>query len=206
MYYKARSGIVAYDGSLPAEISAPLGDESYDRARAGWLGNKYYVSMRDSKGEFHLFVYDTKRATWHREDEVEAVAFCNRRGDLYFIDYNDGQIKTVRGLDPMNVSEHEPVEWEAVTGIIGTDSPDKKYISRLDVRMKLDIDAEVNIFAEYDSSGEWEHLFNMTGVDLKSFAVPVKPKRCDHLRLKITGKGDAKIFSICKMIENGSDV
>ena len=45
----------------------------------------------------------------------------------------------------------------------------------------------------------------MTGVDLKSFAVPIKPKRCDHMRLKIVGEGEAKIFSICKTVEWGSD-
>lgn len=204
LYYKARSGVVAYDGSLPMEISAALGDEIYDRARAGWLGNKYYVSMRDSKGEFHLFVYDTKRAMWHREDSTEAVAFCNRRGDLYYIDYADKQIKAVRGVDCTSFEENN-IAWEAITGIIGTDSPDKKYISRIDVRMKLEPGAVVSFFAEYDSSGEWEHLFNMTGVDLKSFAVPVRPQRCDHMRLKIHGNGNAKIFSICKTIEGGSD-
>ena len=202
VYYKARSGIVAYDGSLPAEISSALGDESYDRAVAGWLGNKYYVSMRDSGGEYHLFVYDTKKGMWHREDATEAVTFCNCRGDLYFIDYADKQIKTVRGT---GTPDTNPIEWETVTGVIGTDSPDKKYISRLDVRMKLEPGAVVSFLAEYDSSGEWELLFNMTGRDLRSFAVPVRPKRCDHLRLKINGVGDSKIYSICKTVEWGSD-
>lgn len=202
MYYKARSGVVAYDGSLPMEISSALGDEQYSRAVAGYLGNKYYISMCDSKGEYHLFVYDTKRATWHREDSTQAVAFCNRRGDLYYIDSDTNYIVSVNGD---GVVDPNPVEWEVISGLIGVDSPDKKYISCLDIRMKLDVGAVVSFFAEYDSSGEWEHLFNMTGNSVKSFAVPVRPKRCDHLRLKIIGVGDAKIFSICKTIEGGSN-
>ena len=100
----------------------------------------------------------------------------------------------------------ERVRWEAVTGVIGTDSPDKKYISRMDVRMKLDVGARVSIYAEYDSEGEWEFLYSATGQNLQSFAVPIKPRRCDHLRLKIMGIGKAKIYSICKTIEMGSDV
>jgi hypothetical protein len=84
--------------------------------------------------------------------------------------------------------------------------PDKKYISRLDVRMLLNVGASVFIYAEYDSSGAWELLHSMNGLSLRSFAIPIKPKRCDHLRLKIVGRGDAKIFSICKTIEQGSDV
>jgi hypothetical protein len=76
----------------------------------------------------------------------------------------------------------------------------------MDVRMKLEVGARVTFYVEYDSSGEWEYLFAMTGKNLQSFAVPIRPQRCDHLRLRIIGEGDAKIFSICKTIEWGSDV
>ena len=203
LYYKSRSGIMAYDGSLPAEVSAALGDKSYSDARAGYLGNKYYVSMKDDDTkEYNLFVLDTKKGMWHKEDDTEAVMFSNCRGDLYYIDYNGDCVKTVKGTVG---AEEEEFEWETVSGLIGTDSPDKKYISRLDVRMKLVPGAVVSFYADYDSLGSWEHLFTMTGVDLKSFAVPIKPKRCDHMRLRIVGRGEAKIFSIYKNIEWGSD-
>lgn len=203
LYYKARTGICAYDGSLPTEISSALGDMSYSKAVAGYLGNKYYVSMCDVSGSYHLFVYDSLKRMWHREDNTEVIAFCNCRGDLYYIDWADNQIKTVRGT---GVTETKAINWEAVTGVIGTDSPDKKYISRLDVRMLLEVGAKASFYVEYDSSGEWEFLFDMTGVKLKSFSVPIRPQRCDHLRLKIMGVGDAKIYSICKTIEWGSDL
>lgn len=203
LYYKARSGVCSYDGSLPVEVSSALGEMTYHNAVAGSLGNKYYISMSDANGEYHLFVYDTLKGMWHREDDTEAVAFCNCRGDLYYIDHADNNIKTVRGT---GARETDPIKWEAVTGIIGTNSPDKKYISRMDVRMSLAVGARVSFFAEYDSSGEWEYLFTMDGVKLRTFAAPIRPKRCDHLRLKIIGCGEAKIYSICKTTEQGSDV
>lgn len=203
LYYKSRSGVCAYDGSLPMEVSSALGDEIYNNAVAGVLGNKYYISMSDTNGIYHIFAYDTKRAVWHKEDETRVVQFENCRGDLYFIDYGTNQIFTVGGTG-VNMEESD-VEWEVVTGTLGTDSPDKKYISRIDVRMLLEIGAKVSFYAEYDSSGEWTHLFNMDGRTLKSFSVPVRPKRCDHMRLKITGKGNVKIYSLCKSIEWGSD-
>ena len=203
LFYKARSGICAYDGSLPMEVSSALGDITYGNATAGALGNKYYTSMSDTSGVYHLFVYDAVKGMWHREDDVEALAFCYCRGDLYFIDYDDNSIKTIKGTGTPDSSK---IEWMAVTGIIGTDSPDKKYISRMDVRMLLEVGTEVMFLVEYDSSGEWKHLFTMTGTSLRTFAVPIRPQRCDHLRLKILGKGDAKIYSICKTIEQGSDV
>lgn len=203
LFYKARSAVCAYDGSLPVEMSAALGDVTYSDAVAGSLGNKYYISMMDANGKYNLFVYDTLRGMWHREDDTQAVEFCNCRGDLYFIDYADKQIKTVRGT---GVPDPAKIKWEAVTGIIGTDSPDKKYISRLDVRLSLTYGSRVFFFIQYDSTSGWEQLSTMVGTTVKSFPVSIKPKRCDHLRLKIVGEGDAKIFSICKTIEQGSDI
>ena len=203
LYYKSRTGVCAYDGSLPMEISSALGDTSYYNAVAGVLGNKYYISMGDVNERYHLFVYDTLKGMWHKEDDTQATTFCNCRGDLFYIDYADNQIKSIKGD---GVPENDPVKWEAVTGIIGTDSPDKKYISRMEVRMALQVGTRVMFSIEYDSSGEWEHLFTMAGTNLRSFAVPIRPKRCDHLRLRIEGVGEAKIYSICKTIEQGSDV
>lgn len=203
LYYKSRTSVCCYDGSLPTEISAALGDIVYHGAVAGTVGSKYYISMADSKEKYHLFVYDTQKGMWHREDNTKAVEFCNCRGELFYIDHADNQIKTVKGTGIVDAS---PVKWEAVTGVIGTESPDKKYISRLDVRMKLTLGARVYFFVQYDSAGEWEQLYAMNGVTLKSFPVSIRPRRCDHLRLKIVGEGEAKIYSICKTIEQGSDL
>lgn len=202
LLYKSRAAVCAFDGSLPYEISEALGDEIYSDAAAGTIGNKYYISMRDAGGKYNLFVYDLQRGMWHREDGTRALTFCNCGGELYYLDPTHGQIKTVCGTGEL---ETAPVEWEATTGVIGTDSPYKKYISRLDVRMSLELGARVYFFAQYNSSGNWEQIGTMTGVTLDSFGVPMKPRRCDHLRLKIVGVGEAKIYSICKTIEQGSD-
>lgn len=203
LYYKSRTSVCYYDGSLPTEISAALGDISYYKAVAGTLGNKYYISMADADEVYHLFVYDTKKGLWHKEDNTQVAEFCNCRGELYYIDHSDNQIKTVKGTGTVDATA---IEWEATTGIIGTDSPDKKYISRIDVRLSLKLGTRVYFFVQYDSSGVWEALHVMTGTALKSFSVPIRPKRCDHLQLRIVGAGEAKIYSICKTIEQGSDL
>ena len=192
----------AYDGSLPVEISSALGDMSYFNAVAGAVGNKYYISMLDANEEYQLFAYDTKRGLWHREDNTQVKDFCTCRGDLYYIDSKNA-IKTVLGS---GTAAEEEVEWMAETGVMGTDSPDKKYVSRVLVRMLLTVGAKVTFYIEYDSCGEWEHMFNMVGTKLRSFSVPLRPRRCDHFRLRIVGEGDAKIYSISKTIEQGGDL
>lgn len=201
LYYKSRSSVCAYDGSLPVEISSALGDEAYSDAVAGAIGNKYYISMKDTKDAYHLFVYDTMKGMWHREDETQASCFCNCDGELYYVD--TGRIKTVNGTGLVDTA---PVQWMAETGIIGTDSPDKKYISRIVMRLSLELGTRLHLQVQYDSSGAWEQMFSMAGTTLKTFSIPVRPKRCDHLRLRFIGEGAAKIFSITKTIEQGSDV
>ena len=213
LLYKSRYAICAYDGSLPVEMSAALGNKQYSEAVAGSHGNKYYISMKDvaekdPSKQYSLFVYDTYKGMWYKEDNTQVAEFCNSRGNLYYIDYDTKQIMSIEA--PSNASEGEieskPVKWSAETGIIGTDSPDKKYISRLVVRLSLEFGAKVSFFADYDSIGAWEPIFTMNGTSLKTFTIPIRPKRCDHLRLRIEGEGEAKIFSICKTIEQGSDL
>ena len=202
LFYKSRSAVCAYDGSLPVEISAPLGEESYSDAVACSHGNKYYIAMRDANEQYHLFVYDTAKGLWHKEDNTRPVDLCSCSGELYYIDMADEKIKTMFGS---GIKDTSPVEWMAETGVIGTDSPDHKYISKLNIRMSLDVGTKVIIYLQYDSNGRWERAATLAGNNLRSFSIPIRPKRCDHLRIKIEGKGDARIYSIAKTIEEGSD-
>ena len=41
---------------------------------------------------------------------------------------------------------------------------------------------------------------------LRTYTIPVPPRRCDHLRYRISGTGDVKIYSIARTVETGSDV
>jgi len=203
LYYKARSGICAYDGSLPVEVSSAFGDAVYSGAVAVAHGNKYYVSMKDTDDHGNIFVYDTHKGIWHKEDDIEVKEFCSCRNEIYYIPQNENKIKTVFGT---GVVDKERVKWMAETGAIGISAPDKKYVSRLNIRMSLDVGTKIYFYAQYDSCGEWHLLSSMTGTSLRSFSVPVRPKRCDHFRLRIIGEGDAKIYSIVKTLEQGSDL
>ena len=201
LYYKSRVGICAYDGSLPTEISSALGEITYSDAVAAGHNNKYYISMKDNEGKYNLFVYDARKGMWHKEDEIKIDDYCSQDGELYAI--SNGKIITLLGSGK---KDSDAVKWMAETGVIGMYTPDKKYISRLNIRMSLDIGSKMNFFIQYDSGGEWEQLSAMTGTSLRSFTVPVRPHRCDHFRLRIVGEGDARIYSITKTLEQGSDM
>ena len=201
LLYKARSGICAYDGSLPTEVSYALGNEAYGEAVGGSHGNKYYISMKDVYGFYHLFVYDISKGMWHKEDDLQVDCFCSCRGELYAV--RNGQIITMLGS---GTKATEDVEWMVQTGEIGISSPDAKYISRLTLRMAMEVGAEISIYAQYDFSDEWECQFVLRSTSLRSFSIPIRPKRCDHMKLRIEGRGNAKIYSITKTIEQGSEL
>lgn len=212
LYYKSRGGVCAYDGSLPTEISDAFGGVLYSDAVGGGHRNKYYLSMKDSGGIWHLFVYDARLGVWHREDNTHANAWCSCRDEMYYIDAADGKIRTVLGSGQ---TETEKIQWRAETGLFvsalsSAKYPDyaagKKYVGRLMLRMTLDPGATMQAYVEYDSSGVWEQLWSMTGKTLQTFTFPVRPRRCDHFRLRLVGQGGAKLYSLTKTLEKGSDL
>ena len=201
LFYKSRSGVCGYDGSLPSEVSYVFGNETYMDAVGGAHGNKYYISMKDSAGDYHLFACDIAKSMWHKEDDLQVDCFCSCRGELYAI--SGGKIITMLGSGTQDIAD---VEWMVETGEIGISSPDMKYISRITLRMSMDIGAEVRIYAQYDFSDEWECQCILVSSNLRSFSIPIRPKRCDYMRLRIEGVGGAKIYSITKTIEQGSEL
>ena len=209
LYYKSSTCICAYSGGLPVSISDELGEVRYYEAVSGTIGDRYYISMRDEKGKYSMFVYDSKYGIWCREDNTEAMYFCKHKDDLYFIDMKDKQMKSVRGTLLYDVAERNTeknFDWFVESGAIGYSSPDNKYVSRINVRISLDVGTNVDFYLQYDSGDEWEHKFNMSGTGTRTFSVPIIPKRCDHFKYKIVGKGGCKVHSITKTLEQGSDI
>lgn len=212
LLYKSTMGVFAYDGSMPAEISEALGSKSYRDAVAGGHGYRYYLSMVDMEsGEPVLFTYDVKKGIWHKEDELRPQCWCSAGKEMYCIDSASKNILSVTGAGE---PEEESIEWEVVTGEIGLEQnsgfavvsmPEEKYISKLAVRMQMDEDAKVELWIQYDGLGDWEKVASIHGSGrTRSFTLPIRPKRCDWLRLKIKGVGMARIYSLTRWMEGGS--
>ena len=201
LFYKAVNGVCAYDGALPVEVSTALGEVCYSGAVACAHSNKYYINMKDAAGKYHLFVFDTAKGMWHREDDLRVDCFCSFGGEIYAA--TGGKILTLLGTGK---ADEDAVTWMVESGVIGMSQPDMKYLSRLLIRMALDNRSSVKISIQYDSFGGWEQVCKMEATSLRSFAVPIRPRRCDHFRIRIEGIGNSRIYSITKTIEQGSDI
>lgn len=198
LYYKSATDMCAFDGSLPQSISAALGHNAYSNAVGGSYKGRYYLSMKNTMGEYEMLVYDTYKGLWHVEDNTKAVGFAMCDHLLYYI--NDHQLVCVEG------NTEDAFEWMVATGVIGYEYPDMKYVSRFNLRMKIEEGTRIEVFTEYDSDGIWHPQGAIEGKGTRTFTLPVIPIRCDHMRIRIVGSGECKIFSIAKILEIGSDV
>lgn len=200
MYYKSYSGIVRYDGGIPRNVDAPLGNVRYKNAVAGADGSKYYVSMEDESGNHHLFVYDSDTRLWHREDSSHAVSFCRCGSELFMLLF-DGTLIAINGTfnNDNNFPGHkeENFNWFCTTNPIGYGIQNRKYISSLSLRMEPGDNAEADIFIEYDNDSIWHSAAEIKGESDSMITVPIIPMRCDSFKLKIAGHGDMKLRSIC---------
>lgn len=201
--YRARDGFCVDDGGTPQLFGTELG-KGYEYAAGCVHGDKYYVSMKDSRG-WHLFVYDFEKKLWHREDDIALKALCSDGRDSLYAVTVDG-LKIVDLLGGVGEKDAKPVRWMAETGELGLESADQKYISRLTLRLSMEPGAELTVYAQYDMEQEWVPLGSIRGTDLRSFSLPIRPRRCDHLRLKFEGEGNVKLYSITKTIEEGSEI
>lgn len=201
LYYKARDGVCVYDGSLPYLISDAFGTELYRRAAAGGARGKYYISMQNAQDVWELFVYDTLKGLWHREDVLHIAQFAALDDELYML-RDDGTLMTAYGSGG---TLEEAVAWSATSGIMACGLTGKKYISRLNLRMQLPVGSRCDFWIEYDSGGQWVHAGHMEGWGIRTFLLPIRPQRCDHLRFRMTGTGPVKLFSLSRILESGSD-
>ena len=213
IYYKSRDGVMVYDGNMPQPVGEQLGDVLYSDARAGVLEDKYYISMKDRENNYTLFVYDTKYGQWWKEDGTQALGFGTVEDDLFFIDEVNNTLVSVRGFvgDPEGA-----LDWYAVFDLYGVnykrqsnyDDPrrvrNEKYVSLFKIRMEMEADAWVKLYMQYNGD-EWELKGEKSGTNLKTFVLPVIPKRCDHVRFKLEGSGGATIYDISRIMEVGGD-
>lgn len=202
LFYKGRTDVLVYDGSDPIGISEHLGSETYRNAVAGAYKHLYYISMADDAGH-HLYVYDTRLRMWWREDSTNALGFAQVDDELYYIDRDTNKLMAVFGKAGVR---EDKVPFSAVTGIIGYETRDHKYVSRLNIRTLVPENGQLSVWFRYDSAGDWLLAGRLEGHGkVRSAMLPVRPRRCDHFEMRLEGSGDVRVFSISKIMERGED-
>ena len=215
LFYKARDCVCAYDGSgAPTDVSEKLNLNSLSRpgsttSIAAAYRDKYYLYLQmNTPPGSRLLVLDTRRGAWYRENlPIGSITdFTEHIGSLLCAAGGIEEIAHDNQESELSGTKEGNVAWSCETGLIGYSTVEQKYVSRFNIRMSLARDAYMDVLVQYDSDGVWHNQGRIQGVGTRTFMLPVRPRRCDHFRIRLEGSGDVRIYSFAKVFEAGSDV
>ena len=202
LYYKSRYAVMRYTSSSIGSVSDRLGRlPDAVRACAGSYNGKYYLSLA---GE--IYVYDTKRGMWCAEDACGAVDFATADGKLYVAGGRgdtDGKYPICVSAPGMAAEADMP--WSFTTPRIGYGLPNRKYVSRVLIRLEIG-DAALPTVELSRDGGTWEALScaaraGADGARTGSITLPIRPRRCESFRFRVAGGGAYKLTGITKYME-----
>ena len=216
LYYHGKNGIYSYSGSTPTPLSRALGNLSFKNAVAAICKNKYYISLLTQSGTPVLYVYDIERSIWHKEDysrythlstlENNIIGFREDNGNYSAELVAGEEIPFILSKLCENPAEEADFDWYAETSDIGFFTDDAKSLIRLKLRVKADKGSTLRLYIMTDSCGLWKSCGSFTGSQLKSVTLNISAPRCDHLRLKLVGRGGCKMYSLTKVFEYAGEV
>lgn len=200
LYYIGLNGIMAYSGGVPMKADEALGVHIKNGVAVS-DGIKYYISATEDGEHYSLYVYDTSKRMWHKEDDTHLTYAVYDKAVLGLTD--KGELLAL--TDGVDGTEEEDFEWYAEFADMTFGSPFQKGIVKANIRFDLEPGAVAKVEIQYNSSGIWEAVKSFEGTGKRSNVLPVIPRRCDHFRLRIVGKGVCDIYSLAVQYYNGSE-
>ena len=199
LYYHSIIGVMGYDGgTYPVLLSECFGESVYMDAVAGSNGKKYYISVTGSEGNV-LFVYDTNRKVWHKEDDTRAEAFANLNNELIFI--ASGSIYTTTTIKP-----EDDIRWYAVFGPYDEFSEQNKTYKKLSLRIDMKEGSQLIISTKNTGEDDWTKVYEVDTERDKVITIPIMPRRQAKFSIKIEGTGRCDIESLTMTYRQGSDL
>ena len=195
MLYLSENGVIRCSGSNATVISEPLGQQLYSGI-ATTDGRRYYLSAEDAQGIRALYIYDTVTQAWHKEDGSNIRYLNYLQGDVYACDSNDqvsiiGQNVTGNGVTRGPASSYielHPLMDDARGEIVPV---------RLGVRVQCEQESMLTLFVCYDG-GSWEKRATLETRGSRLWYVPLQPRACHSLGIRIEGDGEYRLLSVIK--------
>lgn len=214
LYYKSVLGICAYSpGGVPVVISdEAFGYNKYKNAVAGRHRNKYYVSLQNIETEkYELYVYDTEKGIWDKEDNTQFLDTFTYNENLYFIDGKTNYIGCISDnnnlLSEINTEQYteDKIEWMCETGNLYDNDLNTKFISQIQLLMELDNGTDVTVEIRTKNNESYKNIKEIHSTMKRSINIPFIPKRSDFLQIRLSGKGKARIYQIDIKYSGGSE-
>ena len=199
LFYKGADGIYMYSGGVPSLVSACLGTEKYTDGVAGCFRDKYYISMKNTLGEYDLFCLDTRNGIMLRIDNTQLTGTANYDGKLLLLESNGALNMISDSADVANT------EWIAQFRSFNETVNEKKGYSNITMRVELSDDAYMDVELKFDD-GRWEHFKTVNRPGEQIVFIPIQPNRCDSFGIRLSGRGECRIKNMVREFSVGSGV
>ena len=122
----------------------------------------------------------------------------------------DAAAEVTGGAEGVGVEgeEEEDFEWYAEFTDFTDDSPNKKDVHKVQIRLDLEEDAWCRLKLQMDGDGEWivPAGGRIEGGSKMSYTLAIVAKRADFYKLRLEGQGECKIYSITRQYSEGSEL
>jgi len=218
VYYKSKSGIERFNGNNSQSLTEYLDMEGFKGFVGATNNDKYFVFLGADTTHTNLYVYDIKKRQWHKDRDYMPNYMAEIDNNLYLLNGTVGKVylEKINGhakeVAPILTNSqitvtYDTPKWYVESGEFNGDSLLNKYVTKFMFELKLEQNSKLSISFMYDDSGEWEEVFRTTDRHVKRLVkVPIKVRRCERMRYKIEGQGQAKIYTVTITFEGGSEI
>ena len=196
LYFLGRRGIYEYGGGLPSLISETL-NETFIAGVAYSDGRRYYISAQRADGTWKLYVYDTWRAMWLPEDDLQVVGFAGIDNVTYALAVGGELYKFNSGT--------EVVDWEIKTKNFDDGTMGRKNVSGLKVQVELDEGSLIDIYLSVDNMA-YNLIKSISQYGYNNIAATFRVQRGQRYKFKIVVKGIARIRGFRREFVVGGDI
>lgn len=210
LLWLSNKGIVMYDGDQVYLQDQVFGDWKISKVISKADAAKCYVHadigkhpLADGERLLALFCYDATKGIWTKEDDPGIRSMTYMDGVIYAL--AGTRILMLDSEGELN-GEYGAIESFAEFGDFTDGSPNRKAVSKVQLRMEVGEGAFVLVKIRYNSSGEWMTIKTIEAGNKRSVYIPVIPHRCDHYRIRIEGAGDWTLYSMARELYIGSAV
>lgn len=212
LFYQSRDGIMACNGEdWPEDQQQVFGWPTVlpKRCTACSDGVDLYLYMDyGTAAPAKLCHYDALRGLWMIEHARQFTYMTLmdglEGGGSAILSLEDGGVLLALKGQPEGWTEEGAFTSFAEFGDFTDSSPNRKGMTRVQLRLRAAEGSSVKLLIQYDSSGTWETVREFTAGKKDSYYLPVLPRRCDHYRLRLEAKGDWELYSMSRTLYAGS--
>ena len=214
VYYKSREGIERFNGNNSSSVSDNLDLQDIKGYCADICCGKYYITL-GTTSNIDLYCFDIKKGMWHLErNNVSTNPLLKINQNLYMASSGTNKEYLTRIIGKskeaswilLKTPTFDTPKWFIESGEYNGGSLFNKYINKFLFELKLAEHSKLSISFSYNDLDEWEKVYTTENHTKKRLVkIPITPKRCERMKYKIEGEGQAKIYTITRTIEGGSE-